>query len=165
VVAAARLLAFLTLTTLICCLSFWMMYVVFALKEARAMGNAAELFGLARLLVLCRESGVLALGLLIFGSIAMMMTSFNKTALYALVLWGWETALPYLPSTLKEFTATYYLHSLLPEPPDPHNLLFEILGKLATPGVSLATLLTASLLFFLIAGWFFQRRQCLYGET
>jgi hypothetical protein len=128
-------------------------------------GTVSDLFGQGRFTILLKESFVLALGLLAYGSIAMLMGSLFKSGFYALILLVWETGLPYLPSTLKLWTVMHYLHSLLPERLTEQQKIFELLGDPASVGVSILVVGFVSLVFIGVCMAIFQYRECLYKET
>jgi len=160
-----KFLAYLILSTLICIASLWITYFILALPCAGPRGVTADLFGQGRFVILARESLVLMLGLLVYGAVAMLAGSLFKAQLYMLFLWIWEGALPYLPSTLKFWTLTHYLHSLLPEQLLEQKKLFELLGEPASAALSWGVLLGVALLTIALAMVLFQSRECLYGES
>lgn len=159
-----KLMAYLTLASGVCITSLWLTYFVMCLPLG--VGPVvADLFGAGRFMILVKESIVLSLGLLAYGALAMLMGSFFKSAFYALLLLGWEAGLPYLPSVLKLWTVTHYLHSLLPERLTEQKKLFELLGEPASALLSLAVLLGVSLVIVGISVGLFRFKECLYGES
>jgi len=165
IVLLGKFLAYLILSSLICIASLWITYFILALPHAGPRKVMADLFGQGRFVILARESLVLLLGLLVYGALAMLAGSLFKAQLYMLFLWFWEGALPYLPSTLKFWTLTHYLHSLLPERLLEKKELFELLGEPASRALSWGVLVGVALLLIALSMLLFQSRECLYGES
>ncbi len=157
--------AYLALASVFCSVSLWLTYLIMSLSAAGVAGTVSDLFGEGRFVVLCKECLVMALGLLAYGSIAMLMGSLVKSGLYALILLAWESGLPYLPSSLKAWTVMHYLHSLLPERLTEQRKILELLGEPASVGVSILVVGFVSLVFIGICIALFQNRECLYKET
>jgi ABC-type transport system involved in multi-copper enzyme maturation permease subunit len=157
--------AFLTLASAICLASFWGAYLLMTLGRFGPRAAIADLFVEGRFVVLLRESGVLVLGLLAYGSIALLMGSLFKSGLYGLLLLAWETALPYLPSSMKMWTMMHYLQSLLPERPVESTRLFELLGDPAPVWLCILVLLAVPSFFVALCAVLFQWRECLYSEA
>jgi len=165
VLVLGKLAAYLVLASGFCLASLWICYLLMTLALFGPGVVVAELFAHGRFLVLIRESLVLVLGLLAYGSIAMLMGSLFKSGFYALILLAWETGLPYLPSSLKLWTVMHYLQSLLPERPVGANRLFELLGEPAPVWLSILVLVAVPSAFIILCAVLFQRRECLYAET
>lgn len=157
--------AFLTLASAICLTSLWGTYVLMTLGKFGPREAIADLFAGGRFVVLLKESCVLVLGLLAYGSIAILMGSLFKSGLYALFLLGWETALPYLPSSMKMWTMMHYLQSLLPERPVEAAPVFALLGDPAPVWLCILVLLAVPSFFVALCAVLFQWRECLYSET
>ena len=79
----------------------------------------------------------------VLGSLTLMMGHFFKNAVYSLILLGWEAGLPYLPSTLKFWTLSHYLQSLLPVRLAEQKNLFELMGEPASAAASMAPAIMA----------------------
>jgi len=160
-----KLFAYLVLASAVCVTSLWLTYLIWPLFMFGPVGLVSDLFVEGRLLVLLRQSVVLVLGLLTYGAIAMAMGSVFKSGLYALLLLGWESGLPYLPSTLKLWTIAHYLHSLLPEPIQTSRKVFELVGEPASILMSLTVPVFLSAVMIGIAILLFQIKECVYGQT
>ena len=165
VLVLGKLAAYLALASGFCLASLWICYLLMTLALFGPGVVMAELFAHGRFVVLLRESLVLVLGLLAYGSIAMLMASLFKSGFYALILLAWETGLPYLPTTLKLWTVMHYLQSLLPERPVGASRLFELLGEPAPVWLCILVLIAVPSIFIALCALFFQRRECLYAET
>lgn len=164
ILVAGKFAAYLILAAATCLASLWATYAILMLSQAGLAEMIRDLFDRHRLVALLWDSAVLVLGLIAYGSIALLMGSFFKSAFYALILLGWESTLPYLPSTLKFWTISHYLHSLLPERLAGQKI-FEMLGDPASTPLSLGVLLILSLVLGGIATALFQNRECMYGDT
>lgn len=162
---AGKVLAYLALSSAVCIASLWLFDMASMLARFGPRTMVIDYLVDGRLLVLIRDSIVLVLGLLAYGTIAMVMGSFFKSGLYAVFLLGWESSLPYLPSTLKSWTIAHYLHSLLPDPIDSSKRIFEMVGEPAPILISLLVLFFVSAVMMGIAVLIFQFRECLYGEA
>ncbi len=165
VVTLAKLAACLTLSAALCSIGLWGQYVALALPAAGPDGLAQDLIAGGWALSLAREAGVLALGLLAYGSLAMLMGSFFKSVFWVLLVFAWETATPYLPTLMKNWTITHYLHSLLPVPIQGQQRLFELLGEPAGAALSLGAIFGASAIFIACSIAAFQTRECVYGAA
>lgn len=161
----AKLGAYLVVSSAVCIGSLWLTYLAMALPHCGPGAVMTDLFTNGRAVILAQESGVMILGLLAYGSFALLIGNFFKTATYALLLLAWEAGLPYLPSTLKFWTVMHYLQSLLPERLNEQSRMFELLGEQASTAMSLAVLLGVPCLFIGISIFAFRSRECLYGET
>lgn len=164
-IIAGKLGAYLIVSSAVCVGSLWLTYLALGLPFCGVGDTISELFVKGRALILARDSLVLMLGLLAYGTFALLMGSFFKNATYALFLLAWEAGLPYLPSTLKFWTFAHYLHSLLPIHQVEEHSVFELWSEPATIQMSLIVLLTVPCLFTALAIWHFRYRECLYGET
>jgi ABC-type transport system involved in multi-copper enzyme maturation permease subunit len=165
-VFAGRCMAYLTLTGAFVVGSLWLTYALLVAPGLGVKAMMTDLFVDGRAAILLKESGVLLAGLMAYGAIAMMMGSFLKSALYAVMLLGWEWTLPYLPQVMKEWTLLYYLQSLMPE--KPHGFggkLFELLGSAPNVWISLGVLAGVTAAALAVALLIFQRRECQYGES
>ena len=160
-----KLGAYLTASSLICVGSLWLTYLALGLPGCGTNAVVNDLFHQGRAVILAKESAVLMLGLLAYGTLAMLIGNFFKNATYSLLLLGWEVFLPYLPSTLKFWTIAHYLQSLLPERMNEQSHMFEMLGEPASLAVSLAVLIGVPCLFAGMTIFLFRYRECLYGET
>ena len=76
-----------------------MSYLVLAVPQFGAGAVVADLFAEGRFIILIKESGVLVLGLLAYGAVALFVGTFFNSALYALFLLAWEMGLPNYPAT------------------------------------------------------------------
>lgn len=164
-VIVAKLGAYLVVSSAVCVGSLWLTYLAMALPHCGLGAVTTDLFVQGRAAILARESMVLVLGLLAYGSFALLMGNYFKNATYALLLLAWEAGLPYLPSTLKFWTVMHYLQSLMPERLNEQRPMFELLGEPATTAMSLAVLLLVPCVFIGISIFTFRYRECLYGET
>jgi ABC-type transport system involved in multi-copper enzyme maturation permease subunit len=160
-----RFLAYLVLVSLCCVASLWLTYGILAAGTMDSKAIVADLFAHGRFVILLKESGVLVLGLAVYGAIAMLAGSFFKTAIYAIFLLAWESALQFIPQVLKEWTVLHYLHSLLPEQPQKMDRLFEILGAHATPFWSIAIVLGVTAVAMGLAMAVFHGRECQYADS
>jgi len=160
-----KAVAFVVLASAVCVTSLWVTYLIMTLPRFGLAAVIADLFGKGRFVILAKESLVIALGLLAYGSIAMLMGSLFKSGFYALILLAWESGLPYLPSTLKLWTVMHYLQSLLPERHTDLNRLFALLGEPASVWLSLAVIGGVSGVFIAACAFFYQFRECLYAEA
>ena len=164
-IVLGKLGAYLVLSSILCIASLWLVYLIYGLRFFGPAALVADLFAEGRMVILVKESLVLVLGLLIYGAIAMLMGSFFKSGLYAIILLLWEAGVPYLPSVLKNWTATHYLQSLLPDRSVAVPKMFELLGEPASVAMSLTVLLSVSVLMMAIATAIFYFKECNYGNT
>lgn len=165
VLVAGKLVAYLVMSTGVCVLSLWLTYFILTLPHCGVSGVISDLLPGGRLLGLFKESGVIFLALLAYGTIAMLMGSLFKSGAYAILLLAWEAGLPYLPSTLKLWTVMHYLQSLLPERLTEQRALFEFLGEPASVVLSLGVIGGVSLFFIALCALLFQFRECTYTEV
>ncbi len=160
----SKVLAYLALTSILCVASLWLTYllVIGGIGAGKgALTYLAEGMLWRRLL---RDSGVLVLGLLAYGSIALVVGLIFRSGFYAVVLFGWELALPYVPTTFKRLTIIFYLQSLTPiANPLPVRPWATPIAPPPSTLVSLVALLGLSLGLILAAGVLFQRKECLYS--
>ena len=165
VILLGKFLAFIFISTITCAASLWITYFIWMVPQFGLSEVTANLFSGHRLGILAKESSVICLTLVAYGSFALLMGTLFKSAFYALLLIGWGWALPYLPSNLKFWTVLYHAQSLLPDKQLPEQPLFELLGAPVAASTSILFLLGASALFLILAGFFFQVRECLYSES
>lgn len=156
--------AFWSMAAALCVASLWLTYLTLILGRFGLRVAVADLFGDGRAMILVKESGVIVLGLLAYGAIAMLMGSFFKSGFYAVLLISWEAALPYLPSTIKFWTIMHYLQSLSPNRADAPSRLFDMLGEPASTAMSLTVLLGLSAVILAVCLGVFQTRECMYAE-
>lgn len=91
-----KLLAYLAIVSALCIASYWLCYFILGAGSGlRAI--VEDLLAKGRLWNMLKDSGVMALGLLVYGALAMLMGLFFKSGFYALLILAWEAALPYLP--------------------------------------------------------------------
>lgn len=160
-----KFMAYFLVSSVLCVASLWAAYLALGLCFTNSREVVTDLFTQGRFEILLRESLVLMLGLLAYGAFALLMGNFFKNATYSILLLGWEVGLPYLPTTLKFWTISHYLQSLLPERLNEMKEMFALLGDFATPVHSYAVLLGLPVLFVGVSIWLFRYRECLYGET
>lgn len=160
-----KFLAYFLVSSAICVASLWITYLALGLTFTGSRDVIADLFTKGRFEILLRESLVLMLGLLAYGGFALLMGNFFKNATYSILLLGWEVGLPYLPTTLKFWTISHYLQSLLPVRLNEMKDMFALLGDFAAPAHSYAVLLGIPIVFIGVAIWLFRYKECLYGET
>lgn len=165
VLVAGKLAAYLVLSTGVCVISLWLTYFILTVPTYGVRALMIDLFVQGRFLSLLKESGVAFLALLAYGTLGMLMGSFFKSGIYALILLAWEAGLPYLPSTLKLWTIMHYLQSLLPERQLAHRGIFELLGEPASTTLSLGVIGGVSAFFILLCVLLFQLRECSYTEV
>jgi ABC-type transport system involved in multi-copper enzyme maturation permease subunit len=161
----AKFLAFITLSGALCVASIWITYFILVLPQAGGGGLVADLFAKGRFIGLVEESVVVVLGLMAFGSLAMLMASFFKSQAYALFWLLWECGLPYLPSIMKKFTVMHYLQSLLPEPATGMKKMFEMLGEPASTLQSVTVLVGFAVIVTAVAVAFFHLKECIYADA
>ena len=157
--------AFWSMAALLCVASLWLTYLTLILGRFGLRVAVADLFADGRAESLAKESLVIVLGLLAYGSIAMLMGSFFKSGFYAVLLITWEAGLPYLPTTIKFWTIMHYLQSLSPNRADAPSRFFDMLGEPASTALSLAVLLGLSLAIVALCLVVFQARECMYTES
>jgi ABC-type transport system involved in multi-copper enzyme maturation permease subunit len=160
-----RFMAYLALVSIFCVGSLWLSYGILAAGLLDFKAVVTDLIADGRLLILVKESGVLVLGLAVYGAIAMLAGSFFKTAIYAIFLLAWESALQYVPQVLKEWTVLHYLHSLLPERPQEMRNLFEMLGSPASPFWAVTIVLIVTAVAMSAALLIFNGRECQYTDS
>jgi len=160
-----KFLAFLVLCGVAAGASLALTYLALTLPGPGVREAVADLLGAGRLAILAREWAVLVLGLVVYGTFAMLMGGLFRSGMFGIVLLGWESALPYLPSALKLWTAMHYLQSLLPERPHGQRRLFELLGEPAPAALSIGVLVGLTALFLVLSIALFYFRQCQYGEN
>ncbi|MBN1868413.1 ABC transporter permease [Candidatus Sumerlaeota bacterium] len=148
-----------------CAVALWASYLTLALPIEGGRGTVANLVSKGQLAILLKEMGVIALGLMAYGSLGMLTGSLFKTGAPALLLLGWEWGLPYLPSTLKHWTVMHYLQSLLPVAPPEGNRVFEILAADAQPGLCFLFVGGVALISLFFCAVLMQNRECLYKES
>jgi ABC-type transport system involved in multi-copper enzyme maturation permease subunit len=165
VLVAGKFAAYLALATVSCTLSFWAVYVILAGGRAGAGALVSDLFSSGRFGMLAAETGVLILGLIAYGAIAAAASLFFKSAFFALIVLAWESLLPYLPSMLKMWTVSHYLHSMLPERLIKQRKAIELLGEPAPLELCIGVLMGMSLVMLAIAVVRFQSRECVYTES
>lgn len=121
------------------------------------------LFEKGKIWVLLQEVFVMFLALLIYGSIAMVMGSLFKSGFYGAIFYFWETALPYLPSTLKYFTISHYLQALTPEKSFIPEKLFQLFGTLPSAWFSIVVLMFIFLIFLGLTAIIIRFYECRYS--
>jgi len=165
VLVAGKLAAYLVMSTGVCVISLWLTYLILTAPVYGIPALMTDLFADGRFVSLLKESGVVFLALLAYGTIAMLMGSLFKSGAYAIVLLVWEAGLPYLPTPLKLWTVMHYLHSLLPERLTEQRPLFELLGEPASVALSLGVIGGVSAVFIVLCTLLFQLRECTYTEV
>lgn len=156
--------AYLMLAFAICAVSLWSFYFILCISRFGVGAVFSDLFSSGRIFVLLRETGVMLLALMAYGAIALVASSFFGSVWFSLFVFVWETGLAYLPSSLKLWTVSHYLHSLLPEPllRDRNNIQF--LGQSSSVVVCLAVLIGVSIVMVSLAAVLYRTRECVYGE-
>lgn len=160
---AAKFLAYVVLAFGACAASLWITYLILGVPRFGVSQVATDLFQHGRFLTLIKETGVLLIGLVAYGAVALLMSSFFNSALFAMILLAWEAGLPYVPSALKLWSVSHYLHSLLPERIMKQRKLFELLGDPTSWQTSVSVLIVLSATFVILSAIIFQNRECLYG--
>lgn len=160
-----RFLAFLIIGSAICVTSLWISYFVLTGPRLGVGYVFDALFSEGRFQDLLTESLVIVLGLLVFGSLALLMASIFKSVFYVLLLLAWESSLPYLPSSLKFWTITHYLHGLLPQGYEVRRRFLSLAGEPPSTAMSLVFLGGFSLVLIAAAIARFQSKECLYGDS
>jgi ABC-type transport system involved in multi-copper enzyme maturation permease subunit len=159
-----RFLAFLTLVSVTGLAGLWLGYGILMLTVRDAGAVMRDLLAEGRLWILAKESAVLILAMIAYGSVAMAFGSYFKSAAYAIFLLVWESVIPYLPQALKDWTIFFNLQSLLPDKPRSTVKMFELLGTPAPAWQALAILGGVSVVAFGVALAFFQFRECQYAD-
>jgi ABC-type transport system involved in multi-copper enzyme maturation permease subunit len=159
----SKYLGFIAVTWIFLSMTFLATYAFFLIPYGMK-SLMKDLFENGRALSLLKECFVMLIALAMYGAFSMMMGSIFKTGGYGLIFYLWETALPYLPSTLKFFTISHYLQALTPEKSAISPRMFELYGTMPsllrcwiTFFILLAVLITITM--FLI-----RRYECKYSE-
>lgn len=176
-----KLAASLLLASLICIVSLMATYLILTIgaagpqtvfrdlflgtQVATAESDSQTMLQASRFPTLAREAFTIVLGLLAYTSVAMLMGSLFKSSQYLIFLFGWETALPYLPSALKYWTVLLYLNSLLPVKVSEDAKFLEILITPVPAWICCVTIGVASALVLSFCVFLFQTRECLYGDS
>lgn len=161
-----KLCGYLALSSVVCIATLWLCYVILMLGWVGVGGLFEDLFQKGRCLILIQESLTLALGLMVYGSFAMLMACFFKSNVgYGVFLLCWESLLPYLPMALKQWSIMHYLHSLMPEQLPAQREFFELLGELSSFSVSLTVCFGVVLISLALSTFFFQIKECVYAES
>lgn len=160
-----RFLAFLLIGSAICVTSLWITYFVLTGPRLGFGYVFNALFSEGRLQDLLIESLVITLGLLVFGALALLMASIFKSVFYVLLLLAWESALPWLPGSLKFWTITHYLHALLPQGYELRSNFLALPGEPPSTAMSFLFLSGFSLVLIAAAIARFQSKECLYGDS
>lgn len=164
-VILGKFLGYLTISASICIGSLWATYLALTLPVFGPGAVVSDLFEAGRATILIKESLVLTLGLLSFGAFAMIMGTLFKSGGYMILLMGWEFGVPYLPSSLKSWTITHYLQSLLPVRLAEQKKIFEVIGAPASTTMSLTVLILVPIVLMAIASAIFYFKECQYGEA
>lgn len=98
-----------------------------------------------------------------YGGLFLLVGTFVRNPIVpAVLLWGWETCLPFMPVWLKKLTVLHYVNSLVPvRPPD------GPLAILATPTpwyFSLPGLVLLTVLLLVLAGRRLRQMEIAYGS-
>jgi ABC-type transport system involved in multi-copper enzyme maturation permease subunit len=159
-----RFLAYLALVSITGLVGLWLGYGILTVLARDFGGVARDLVAGGRLWILAKESAVLVLAMIAYGSIAMAFGSYFKSVAYAVFLFAWEGVIPYLPQALKSGTIFFNLQSLLPDKPRSTAKAFELLGTPAPAWEALAIIGGVSVVAFGLALAFFQFRECQYAD-
>lgn len=162
IIILSKYIAFVFIAWIYLSVIFILTYFVFLLPYGlRNLAN--ELFEKGRALSLIKEVFVILIALFIYGSISMVMGSIVKSGLYGVIFYLWETALPYLPSTLKSFTISHYLQALTPEKSAIPPRMFEIYGQLPSLFRCFTTLSIILFVFLILTIFIIHRYECKYA--
>jgi ABC-type transport system involved in multi-copper enzyme maturation permease subunit len=163
-VLTGKYLAYVILAAGVCVASLWLTYLTMGVSLQGPRAVAVDLLKDGRFVILAKESLVLVLELMAYGGLAMLIGSMFKSGFQTILILAWESAIPYLPSTLKLMTIMHYLQSLLPERLAENRRMFELLGEPASAGVCLIVLVSLALLFFALTTLIFHFKECRYGD-
>lgn len=110
--------------------------------------------------VLAKDIGVLALGLLAYTSFFGFLGARFKRPLLIGILFslGWESVITYLPGYIHRFTVMHYLQSLLPHPSGQRGVL-ALFEQTTSAPVAVATLLLIAGGFLALGCWTVSRRE------
>ncbi len=79
-------------------------------------------------------------------------------------VFGWESVVQYFPGVTQKFTIIHWIKSLLPVPPGEGGFLIFQLQPSPVPE-SVIVLLTAGLLFLLLAVFIFERKEYILSDN
>jgi ABC-type transport system involved in multi-copper enzyme maturation permease subunit len=131
--------------------------------------NFEDLSDFSIWVVLAKDMGVLALGLMCYTSFFTFLgTFFKRSILFGLVFaFGWENAVQYFPGSTQRFTIVHYLKSLLPGGTVTTSGRFSfLLFKLdpSPPLAAIVTLLTVTAVFLGLACLLFSEKEYLFED-
>jgi ABC-type transport system involved in multi-copper enzyme maturation permease subunit len=121
------------------------------------------LFTASRLTGLLRECLVVATALALFSAVFMAVGSVLKNLFVVFIFYGWEQLSSLLPTTLKNYSLTYYFKHMMPNQAGGRGAAFEILAE---PPGTLQTVLVLGLVFVVamaVSFWQSNRQECLYA--
>jgi len=159
----SKYLGFLTVTWVFLSMTFLATYVFFLIPYGMK-SLMKDLFENHRALSLLKECFVMLIALIMYGAFSMMMGSIFKTGGYGLIFYLWETALPYLPSTLKFFTISHYLQALTPEKSAISPRMFELYGAMPSLLRCWITFIILLAVLITITMFLVRRYECKYSE-
>lgn len=160
----SKYLAFLMVTWLYLTITFFLTYIIFCLPYG-IEGITKELFVKGRAISLLKQCFVMLVALAIYGSVSMIMGSLFKSGSYGALFYLWETGVPYLPSTLKYFTISFYIQTITPEKSAIPPRLFELYGPMPSLLQCWITLTIIILVSIGITVIIMRSYECKYSEA
>lgn len=124
-----------------------------------------ELASGARWLEAIRQCLVVVGALAVWSAFFLLVGTVLKNLFFALVLYGWETALQFLPPSLKQFTLGHYIQSFLPVIPGESPDSISFVAETPSAWLSLVVLGTVMALSLGVSCIVMGYKECMYGGT
>ncbi len=110
--------------------------------------------------VLFQDLGVLALGILAYGSLYTLLGAVSKRPVFVGLLFAlvWETAVTFIPGYLSKLTIKYYLITLLPHAAGERGLI-SLVETTASKPLAIVWLLMVTVALLALGSWIFTNRE------